>query len=57
MHACVMQTEIEAPKENRLIQLYNLRFSMTFDQFEVNLKVLGLVNESRSVPFQSNMQT
>lgn len=41
MHACVMQTEIEAPKENRLIQLYNLRFSMTFDQFEVNLKVLG----------------
>lgn len=59
MHACVMQTEMEVTKENRLIQLYNLSVFplMTFDRFEANLKVLGLVNESRSVPFQSNMQT
>lgn len=47
------------PGKNRLIQLYNLSVFplMTFDWFQANLKVLGLVNESRSVPFQSDMQT
>lgn len=55
MYARIMQTEMEAPEENRLTQPYQLSIFplMTFDQFEANLKVLGLLNESRSMPFQS----
>lgn len=52
-----MQTEMEAPEENRLTQPYQLSIFplMTFDQFEANPKVLGLVNESRSTLFQSSL--
>ena len=58
MYACIMQTEMEAPEENRLTQPYQLSMFplMTFDEFEANLKVLELVNESRSMPFYSSLR-
>lgn len=47
-HACVMETEVDAPEENRrLSHPYQLSVFplMTVDHFEANLQVLGLVNE------------
>lgn len=58
INACLHhQTEMGAPEENRFTQPYHLSVFplMTFDQFEVILKVLGLVSESRSKTCQPSL--